>query len=125
MDTVLNSKSGPYIQTFYFEGSGLMIGFLHEEKTSESMAKTLDDLENKLGHDLYRELFPLILTDRGIEFEKVDLFEFNEQNTKINFGISLPHGKLFLLQRNLRLLHRPVSDGRHPNYITYLPKFID
>ena len=77
MDTVLNSISGPFIQTFYFEGSGIMIGFIHKEKTSESMAKTLDNLENKLGHDLYRELFPLILTDRGVEFEKVDLFEFN------------------------------------------------
>ena len=33
-----------------------------------------DDLEDKLGHDLYRELFPLILTDRGVEFEKVNSF---------------------------------------------------
>ena len=48
-----------------------------------------------------------------------------EQNTKINFGISLPHGKLFLLHSSLRLLHRPVSDSRYPNYIIYLPKFID
>ena len=87
MDTVLNSKSGPYIQTFYFEGSGLVIGFLHEEKTSESMAKTLDDLENKLGHDLYRELFHLILTDRGIEFEKVDLFEFNQETGEFRTNI--------------------------------------
>ena len=37
MDTVLNSKSGPFIQTFYFEGSGIMIGFIYK-KTSESMA---------------------------------------------------------------------------------------
>ena len=87
MDTVLNSKSGPYIQTFYFEGSGLMIGFIHKQKTSESMAKTLDDLENKLGHDLYRELFPLILTDRGVEFEKVDLFEFNQETGEFRTNI--------------------------------------
>lgn len=87
MDTVLNSQSGPYIQTFYFEGSGIMIGFIHKEKTSESMAKTLDDLENKLGHDLYRELFSLILTDRGVEFEKVSLFEFNQENGEFRTNI--------------------------------------
>lgn len=87
MDTVLNSQSGPYIQTFYFEGSGIMIGFIHKEKTSESMAKTLDDLENKLGHDLYRELFPLILTDRGVEFEKVNLFEFNQKTGEFRTNI--------------------------------------
>lgn len=87
MDTVLNSKFGPYIQTFYFEGSGIMIGFIHKEKTSETMAKTLDDLENKLGHDLYRELFPLILTDRGVEFEKVTLFEFNQKTGEFRTNI--------------------------------------
>lgn len=34
MDTVFNSQSGPYIQTLIFENTGLMIGFLHQEKTS-------------------------------------------------------------------------------------------
>ena len=87
MDTVLNAQSGPYIQTFYFEGSGIIIGFIHKEKTSESMSKTLDKLENKLGHDLYRELFSLILTDRGVEFEKVDLFEFNKETGEFRTNI--------------------------------------
>ncbi len=87
MDTVMNSLSGPYIQTFYFEGSGIMIGFLHREKTSESMARTLDNLESKLGHDLYRELFPLILTDRGVEFEKVELFESNNETGEFRTNI--------------------------------------
>lgn len=32
MDTVYNSQSGPYIQTFIFENTRLMIGFLHKEK---------------------------------------------------------------------------------------------
>lgn len=87
MDTVLNSQSGPYIQTFYFEGSGLMIGFLHQEKTSESMAKTLDYLEDILGHDTFRELFSLILTDRGVEFEQVQLFEFNKNTGEFRTNI--------------------------------------
>ena len=50
MDTVLNSLSGPFIQTFYFEGSGIMIGFIHKQKTSESMANTLDDLDLMFSH---------------------------------------------------------------------------
>ena len=29
MDTVLNNPSGPYLQTFYFENTAFMIGFLH------------------------------------------------------------------------------------------------
>mgnify|MGYP002621269281 CR=1 FL=1 len=87
MDTVLNSLSGPYIQTFEFEKTGIMIGFIHQEKTSESMSKTLDKLEKKLGHDLYCELFSLILTDRGVEFEKIDLFQFNNDTGELRSNI--------------------------------------
>lgn len=78
MDTVYNSQSGPFIQTFYFENTGLMIGFLHKEKTSVSMANTLDKLQEILGTDYYTH-FSLLLTDRGSEFEKYELFENNIQ----------------------------------------------
>lgn len=87
MDTVLNSLSGPYIQTFYFEESSIMIGFIHKEKTSESMSNTLNKLEDLLGHDIYRQLFSLILTDRGVEFEKVYLFETNQQTGEFRTNI--------------------------------------
>jgi IS30 family transposase len=78
MDTVYNDVSGPYIQTFIFERTGFMIGILHAEKTSASMASTLDDIQDRLGDELYSRLFSLILTDRGVEFEKCDLFESNK-----------------------------------------------
>ena len=76
MDTVYNNQDGPYIQTFIFQNTGLMIGFLHKEKTSESMASTLDYLQETLGND-YSKIFSLLLTDRGTEFEKYGLFEVN------------------------------------------------
>lgn len=87
MDTVLNSPSGPYIQTFYFEESGIMIGFLHHKKTSKSMANKLDYLERLLGYSTYRELFSLILTDRGSEFEIMNLFEFNSETGELRSNI--------------------------------------
>lgn len=76
MDTVYNQQEGPYIQTFIFQNTGLMIGFLHTQKTSESMASTLDCLQETLGEDFFK-LFSLLLTDRGTEFEKHELFEVN------------------------------------------------
>lgn len=76
MDTVYNDPEGPYIQTFIFENAPVMIGFRHNERTSVSMAATLDLLQESLGDD-YAKLFPLLLTDRGSEFEKYDLFETN------------------------------------------------
>lgn len=76
MDTVYNHQEGPYIQKFIFQNTNLMLGFLHTEKTSASIASSLDILQDKLGND-YSKLFSLILTDRGSEFEKYDLFEVN------------------------------------------------
>lgn len=85
MDTVYNNVSGPYIQTFLFVKTSFMIGFLHTEKTSESMAKSIDQLQENLGNELFSKLFPLILTDRGSEFEIYRFFELDAfGNTRLN-----------------------------------------
>jgi len=77
MDTVYNNPSGPYLQTFQFEKSSFMIGFLHKQKTSESMAESINKLQNQLGAELFSKLFPALLTDRGSEFEIHRLFELD------------------------------------------------
>ena len=86
MDTVYNQNEGPFIQTFLFQNTGLMIGFLHKEKTSASMAATLDYLQEIL-HDDYKKLFSLILTDRGSEFEISKLFEVNFETGEFRTNI--------------------------------------
>lgn len=87
MDTVMNSLSGPYIQTFIFPNTSFMIGFLHKEKTSDTMSKTLNYLQEQLGDENYNKLFSLILTDRGSEFEKHELFEINMETGEIRTNI--------------------------------------
>ena len=79
MDTVLNDPSGPYLQTFIFDRTGFAIGLLHQEKTSVSMAGTFDRLQRLLDPATFSRLFPLILTDRGSEFEIWKLFEQDDQ----------------------------------------------
>ena len=86
MDTVYNQNEGPFIQTFLFQNTGLMIGFLHKEKTSASMAATLDYLQEILQDD-YKKLFSLILTDRGSEFEVSKLFEVNFETGEFRTNI--------------------------------------
>lgn len=86
MDTVYNDPEGPYIQTFIFENAPVMIGFLHSEKTSASMASTLDILQDRLGSD-YGKLFSLVITDRGPEFERHELFEINQQTGEVRTDI--------------------------------------
>lgn len=78
MDTLYNDPSGPYLQTFMFENTPFMIGFLHNEKTSKSMASTIDFLQSRLGNGAFSVLFSLLLTDRGSEFEMYRLFEMDK-----------------------------------------------
>lgn len=77
MDTVYNSPHGPYLQTFLFEKTAFMIGFLHKEKLCVNMANSINLLQKCLGNELFSVLFPVILTDRGTEFEKFNLFELD------------------------------------------------
>ncbi len=83
----MNSLSGPYIQTFSFEGTDLMIGILHHEKTSASMASSLNDFQKKLSTDEFSKLFGLLLTDRGVEFEIINLFLFTPDTTEVRLNI--------------------------------------
>ena len=75
MDTVYNHPGGPYLQTFIFPEMGFMVGRIHNEKTNESMSSGLDYYQERLGLEVFRDMFPLILTDRGSEFEKHEMFE--------------------------------------------------
>jgi IS30 family transposase len=87
MDTVYNEPGGPYIQTLLFESTNFMIGFVHPEKTVAAMAGTFDYLEGLLGKDLFRLLFPVVLTDRGSEFTKPELFEFSKDDGEQRLNI--------------------------------------
>lgn len=87
MDTVYNNQSGPYIQTFIFENTSFMIGILHSEKTSDSMSKSLNNFQEILSDKEYKNLFSVLLTDRGSEFAKSQLFEINIDTGEIRSKI--------------------------------------
>lgn len=87
MDTVYNNQNGPYIQTFIFENTSFMIGILHSQKTSDSMSNTLNFFQDKLTDKEYDNLFSVLLTDRGTEFEKAQQFEVNIKTGEIRSKI--------------------------------------
>lgn len=94
MDTVYNQQDGPYIQTFIFENTGLMIGLLKQLKTAEEMSNSLNYFQDNLSDDMYHKLFGLLLTDRGTEFNKPQLFEINHKTGEIRTNIFIVMLKL-------------------------------
>ena len=108
MDTVYNSPSGPYIQTFIFENTSFMIGILHKEKTADNMSKSLDKMQEKLTDKEYESLFSVLLTDRGTEFSKPQQFEINIETGEIR-------GKIFYCDP-MQSSQKPHVENNH-NFI--------
>ena len=75
MDTVEGEKGGKLLQTFLWPENNLMLAFLIDSKEMKNTVAIMDELEEKLGSDKFRELFPVILTDNGSEFADPERFE--------------------------------------------------
>ena len=77
MDTVIGSRGGKVLQTIYWRAEKLMLAFLLDSKEQKGTAGTFDLLEERLGLEDFRRLFPVVLTDNGTEFADPDLLEFD------------------------------------------------
>ena len=60
---------------------------LKQHKTAEEMSNSLNYFQDILSDDMYHKLFGLLLTDRGAEFAKPQLFEINCETGEIRSNI--------------------------------------
>ncbi len=81
MDTVYNSERGPIIQTFKIVQTGLLLGVLHNNKTSDNMVKGVDYLE-QIIEPLCKNRTVALLTDRGGEFVQRERLEKREDGSQ-------------------------------------------
>ena len=73
MDTVRGVReSGKRLLTMIFRKNNVMLLFLMPDGKAESVKRVFDYLEAGLGIETFRRLFPVILTDNGSEFKRVD-----------------------------------------------------
>lgn len=76
MDTVKGVREqGKRLLTMIFRRNNVMLLFLMPDGKAESVKRVIDYLEAGLGIEVFRRLFPVILTDNGSEFKKVDELE--------------------------------------------------
>jgi IS30 family transposase len=68
MDSVEGAKGGKVLLTIHFVNCSLMLAFIRERNTAQSVIDIFNDLYEKLGHKDFKRLFPLLLTDLGVEF---------------------------------------------------------
>ena len=83
MDTVLGARnSGKVLLTMLFRETNFMLIFLLPDKSHQSVLNVFEKLTSLLGLDLFRKLFPVILTDNGTEFKGVHNLEFTENGAR-------------------------------------------
>ena len=82
MDSVIGTKGGKCLLTIHFVESSFMLAFLREANTSKSVIDIFETLYKTLGKDLFKKLFPVILTDNGSEFSNPKAIEYSTEKLK-------------------------------------------
>ena len=77
MDTVEGIKGESLLLTLLWRSSNFMLAFKIENKEADSVNFFFNYIKGYLGYEKFHELFPIILTDNGVEFSKPDEIEFN------------------------------------------------
>lgn len=77
MDTVEGIKGESLLLTLLWRQANFMLAFKIDNKEADTVNSVFINLKDLLGYERFHELFPIILTDNGVEFSKPDDIEFN------------------------------------------------
>lgn len=76
MDSVIGEVGGKVLLTVLFP-CGMLLARLRDTNNSQSVIDYIDSFERNFGLDMFRKLFPVILTDNGSEFSNPMAIEFS------------------------------------------------
>ena len=116
MDTVEGIKGGKVLLTMLFRNSKLMLAFLLNDKTTDSVRKTFNWLESILGNTIFEKTFPV-----GTEFSNPLSLEFNYEGigrTRIFFcnpGASYQKGAI---EKNHEFIRYVIPKGTSMDNLT-------
>ncbi|HGJ66752.1 TPA: IS30 family transposase [bacterium] len=82
MDSVIGRVGGKVLLTLMFKNCDLMLAFIRERNTSQSVIDIFNWLYALLGQDCFKSLFPVIVTDNGSEFSNPKALEYNSQGNR-------------------------------------------
>ena len=75
MDTLEGRIGGKVLLTLHFTVPQLMLAFIRDANTSQSVIDIFNRLYLELGPDTFRKLFPVLLCDNGSEFSNPSAIE--------------------------------------------------
>lgn len=123
MDSVIGSKGGKCLLTIHFVDTSFMLAFLRDANTSKSVIDVFNALEANIGNEIFKRLFPVILTDNGSEFSNPKAIEYGAEKycglrTKIFYcDAGRPYQK-GAIEVNHELIRRVLPKGSSFNHLT-------
>lgn len=122
MDTVKGVREqGKRLLTMIFRKNNVMLLFLMPDGKAESVKRVFDYLEAGLGTEVFRRLFPVILTDNGSEFKKVDELELTEEleyRTSIYYCDPMASWQKGCIEKNHEFIRYAIPKKRSLNPYT-------
>lgn len=122
MDTVKGKREkGKILLTFTFRKSHFMLIFLMPDGTQQSVLSIFDALTDTLGLDLFRRLFPIILTDNGVEFKDPNSLEYSASGyprTRLFYCDPQASWQKPLIENNHRFIRRIVPKSQSFNSLS-------
>jgi len=82
MDTVIGRVGGKVLLTLLFKSCDLMLAFIRDRNTSQSVIDVFNWLYSVLGTQTFNKLFYVILTDNGSEFSNPKALEFDSEGLR-------------------------------------------
>lgn len=79
MDSVIGRIGGKVLLTFMFKSCDLMLAFIRDRNTSQSVIDIFNRLYSLLGIQTFRTMFPVIVTDNGSEFSNPTALELDSE----------------------------------------------
>lgn len=122
MDTVKGARnSGKVLLTMIFRDNNFMLIFLMPDGTKKSVQDVFDRLTILLGIDCFRKLFPVIITDNGVEFKGVHHLEYTEdgvRRTRIFFCDPQASWQKPHVEKNHTLIRRVLPKGTNFSFLS-------
>ena len=122
LDLVIGKTSdSQYLMTLIFPFSNFMIGILVPNKEASTIVLAFNQIQDRIGIDNFKNIFPAILTDRGREFVKANEIEFDdngELRTKVFYCNAYSSSQKAEIERNHGLFRYFFHQGESLNNVT-------
>lgn len=116
LDTVHGcNKTGNVMLTLLFRNCNFMLIFLMPDCTKECVKQVFDNLTELLGIEIFRAIFPIILTDNGSEFKGVEELENDKMNnprTRVFYCDPLASWQKAKLEKNHEFIRKVIPKGK-------------